>query len=75
MRKFTTEKRPCPQCSGRTHSQNELHGKGIRVHNVVIDENKRISRCTVCGQETVTIQGSGFFKDEKTAEAGSRKRA
>lgn len=44
--------KPCHQCGNKPHTQDELHGRGQRVFNVV----KRVNgdtehRCTVCGHK------------------------
>lgn len=45
--------RRCHKCSGQPHTQDDLHGKGMRVVNVHENARKRHERCTVCGSETV----------------------
>lgn len=45
--------RRCNQCSGKPHTQDDLHGKGMRVINVHELALKRHERCKVCGSETI----------------------
>jgi hypothetical protein len=49
----------CPVCSAKAHSQDELHGKGVRVHNVIINGDKHTERCTVCGHEFIKTVRKG----------------
>lgn len=42
----------CHKCGSKPHTQDQLHGKGQRVHNVFQNKNKAsVYRCTVCGHE------------------------
>ncbi len=42
----------CNTCSNKPHTQDELHGKGNRVHNEVKKQLDTEYRCTVCGAST-----------------------
>lgn len=46
----------CASCAkqGKTHSQDELHGKFVRVINDFTRKGQTVERCTVCGHEKVT---------------------
>jgi len=37
---------PCGNCGSKAHSQDQLHGRGMRVHNQMKDITK--VKCTVC---------------------------
>jgi len=37
---------PCGNCGNKAHSQDQLHGRGMRVHNQMKDITK--VKCTVC---------------------------
>jgi hypothetical protein len=43
----------CPSaCAGKAHSQDELHGNGVRVFNETPkkdDKTRFVLKCTVCG--------------------------
>lgn len=39
----------CANCGNIKHTQDELHGKGNRVHNVISTPTMIEKRCTVCG--------------------------
>ena len=42
----------CPACSGKPHSQDDLHGKGRRVFNEDrLKDGRTRKRCTRCGHE------------------------
>lgn len=41
-------------CATKTHTQDALHGKGVRVFNEHKDKSgNTVLRCTVCGSEKV----------------------
>lgn len=44
-------KKHCKGCSNKPHSQDALHGKGIRVFNENKGKNGPWLHCTVCGNE------------------------
>jgi hypothetical protein len=51
----------CNGCGHKPHSQDELHGKGMRVFNEHKDKDRRTHRkCTRCGNEEVV-----FIEDKK----------
>lgn len=39
-------------CGCKHEFQDEQHGKGIRVHNIIAKETNK-ARCTVCGKTNV----------------------
>lgn len=44
-----SEVKPC-DCQNK--GQDEIHGKGMRVHNLGKKESKTFWRCTVCGKQS-----------------------
>lgn len=44
--------RQCDSCGKKPHTQDELHGKGMRVFNELkTKDGLRTAHCTVCGRE------------------------
>lgn len=49
---------PILRCSCTHHSQDALHGSGMRVHNSCGDPAKKQFRCTVCNNERSSSEAS-----------------
>lgn len=60
-------KKNCKGCGHTPHSQDELHGKGIRVFNEHMSGSpaKRVLRCTRCGAQEIQAAPEAAKKGEK----------
>lgn len=46
--------KPCPGCGKKPHSQDIIHGPGLRVFNENKGKSAIVLRCTVCGDTQQT---------------------
>lgn len=46
---------PCT-CSNKAHSQDEIYGRGRRLHNAAFKKGAKLNnyKCTVCGKENTS---------------------